>query len=359
MFAAARPSDEAMIDPKVASPLPAPPPAAKANPASPGSDRWTERLLARRYHFPPTGDTDKDLAVRIEHGGTAYWFPLKTSNPRLAERQAKRIHGAVVKQGWETVCRRFSRELIVSFEWCSNPILWTYTTIHTLLTARTGGGSPPVPRPAARCAIVLEKDAGIRRALQWCVRQHPQFDVLPCPSPGRFLQIFASHQPALVLLNRSLAERVGFDLSGGLTALQPGVLALGYSVSVDGDQMFVSTPGGAAGYLLKRVPPSGILEAFQAGPRAANPDRYDLLERAKSSFKDLLRPRAEAGARPLPRLTPRENEVLALLSKGWVDKEIAQALGLSVWTVHGHIKKIFERLRVRTRTEAVVRYLEK
>ena len=61
----------------------------------------------------------------------------------------------------------------------------------------------------------------------------------------------------------------------------------------------------------------------------------------------------------LAKLTPRENEVLLLLSKGGVDKEIAQAMGISVWTVHGHIKKIFERLSVHTRTEAVIRYLEK
>jgi DNA-binding NarL/FixJ family response regulator len=51
--------------------------------------------------------------------------------------------------------------------------------------------------------------------------------------------------------------------------------------------------------------------------------------------------------------------VLELMSKGCVDKEIAQAMRISGWTVHGHIKKIFERLKVRTRTEAVVRYLEK
>jgi DNA-binding NarL/FixJ family response regulator len=313
------------------------------------------RLLARQYHFPPTGDTDKDLAARIDHGGTGYWFPLKTANLDAAARKAGRIHEVVLKQGWATACRRFSRELIVSFEWCSNPILWTYTTIHTLVAARTSRHAPS----AARRVIILEQDAGIRRALQWCVSQHPQFTVLACNSPGRFLHVSATQPPALVLLNRSLAERVGFDLSKGMTTLKPGVLALGYSVSVDGDQMFVSTPGGASGYLLKRVPPTAILEPFASAGRPPNFGRDDPLEIARSSFKELLRPRPDGGTRTVARLTPRENDVLALLSKGCVDKEIAQALGLSVWTVHGHIKKIFERMRVRTRTEAVVRYLEK
>lgn len=58
-------------------------------------------------------------------------------------------------------------------------------------------------------------------------------------------------------------------------------------------------------------------------------------------------------------LTPREHEVLALLSKGELAKEIASSLGISIWTVHGHVKNIFEKLGVHTRTEAVVKYLQK
>jgi len=85
----------------------------------------------------------------------------------------------------------------------------------------------------------------------------------------------------------------------------------------------------------------------------------DPLTPVKLFFRGLLRPRANAHTDALAKLTKRENEVLLLLSKGGVDKEIASAMGISLWTVHGHIKKIFERLGVRTRTEAVVRYLEK
>jgi DNA-binding NarL/FixJ family response regulator len=51
--------------------------------------------------------------------------------------------------------------------------------------------------------------------------------------------------------------------------------------------------------------------------------------------------------------------VLSHLSKGYVDTEIAQAMGISAWTVRGHVKTIFEQLNVRTRTETVIRYLEK
>jgi DNA-binding CsgD family transcriptional regulator len=58
-------------------------------------------------------------------------------------------------------------------------------------------------------------------------------------------------------------------------------------------------------------------------------------------------------------LTSREREVLDYLSKGYIDKEIAEALGISAWTVHGHIKSIFEKFDVHSRTAAVVKYLQK
>jgi len=61
----------------------------------------------------------------------------------------------------------------------------------------------------------------------------------------------------------------------------------------------------------------------------------------------------------MAKLTPREHEILALLAKGDLAKEIAESLGISIWTVHGHVKSIFEKLDVHTRTEAVVKFLQK
>jgi DNA-binding NarL/FixJ family response regulator len=123
--------------------------------------------------------------------------------------------------------------------------------------------------------------------------------------------------------------------------------------------MFVSTPGGAEGYLLKRVNPSNLLDPVLQVGKIYEASAEDHFTAVRLFFKSLLRPRTGQNADALAKLTKRENEVLLLLSKGCVDKEIAQAMSISVWTVHGHIKKIFERLSVRTRTEAVIRYLEK
>jgi DNA-binding NarL/FixJ family response regulator len=163
----------------------------------------------------------------------------------------------------------------------------------------------------------------------------------------------------MVLLNHNLAGRLGVNLNGQVTVLPPSVPALGYSTCVDGDQLFVSTPGGAQGYLLKRVNPARLLEPIFNDAGRPNYSASGLQDRVKTYFKALLQPRSDPDSSLLARLTRREREVLDLLSKGCVDKEIAQALGISAWTVHDHFKNIFERLGVRTRTEAVVRYLEK
>jgi DNA-binding NarL/FixJ family response regulator len=321
---------------------------------------WKEQLLLRRYRFPASGEPEKSYVARIGHADNAYFFPLGTAETDEAAQMACRIYCSAVKEGWEATGKLFPRELIVAFEWSANPIMWTYTTVHTLVgrLARVETARVPARADLPR-VLIVETDAGLRRALTWCINHQPGFCAIACESPETFASAFAAHKPGLVLLNRSLAERMGIGFSGGLAALPNGALALAYSVSVDGDHMFVSTPGGAEGYMLKRVNPVNLLDPMlQTGILSGKP-ADDYLAPVKLFFKGLLRPLSGRHTDALARLTPRENEVLLLLSKGGVDKEIAQAMGISVWTVHGHIKKIFERLGVRTRTEAVVHYLEK
>jgi DNA-binding NarL/FixJ family response regulator len=321
---------------------------------------WKEQLMVRRYRFPASSDPEKSFAARIGHTGNAYFFPLAISDPEKAASVAGRIYCTIVKRGWEVASQLFPRELIVAFEWCADPIMWTYTTVHTLVGALENIEVAPEPRPADwHRVMIVETDPGLRRALTWCINHQPGFNAVPCESPEAFAEVAAAKKPKLVLLNRSLAERMGIPFPGGLNALPSGALTLAYSVSVDGDHMFVSTPGGADGYMLKRVDPTGVLNPMLKAGKFSPTSAEDVLASVNLFFKGLLRPRAGQHSDSLAKLTPRENEVLLLLSKGYVDKEIAQAMGISLWTVHGHIKKLFDRLNVRTRTEAVIRYLEK
>ena len=321
---------------------------------------WQDQLLQRRYLFSGSGDPDKSFAARVSHAGNAFFFPLGSADSNKAAKIACQIYCTIVNEGWEAAVKTFPRELIVAFEWSANPIMWTYTTVHTFV-GRLAEVDVATKKPAAdsQRVLIVETDTGLRRALMWCINRQPGFYAVACESPEAFDSAANTHKPKLVLMNRSLAERMGIAFSGGLTLLKSGAVALAYSVSVDGDHMFVSTPGGAEGYLLKRVNPTNILDQMlQAGSVPAT-DTEGHLAPVKLFFKSLLRHRSSQHTDALAKLTPRENEVLLLLSKGGVDKEIASAMGISVWTVHGHIKKIFERLGVRTRTEAVVRFLEK
>src|ERR1035437_5709682 len=222
---------------------------------------WQQQLLLRRYRFPAAGEPENAFAARIGHAGSAYFFPLGTADMAAGARPGGGTYCAIVKQGWEAAGKLFPRELIVAFEWSANPIMWTYTTVHTLVGRLASIAIEPAPAPAdLQRVLIVETDAGLRRALMWCINHQPGFCALACESPEMFAAASAAHKPRLVLLNRSLAERMGIAFSGGLTVLPAGALALAYSVSVDGDHMFVSTPGGAEGYMLKRVNPANVLD---------------------------------------------------------------------------------------------------
>ena len=325
-----------------------------------GLHNWKDQLILRRYRFPASGESEQDLATRIDHAGTGYYFPLGTPDLETAAAKAERIYQTAVKKGWNSVFKLFPRELIVSFEWSMNPVLWTYTTIHTLVGKAADQPAGPVPAsPNRQRVLVVELDAGIRRALCWCIDQQAGFGSIPCDSAESFTQALALHKPRMVLLNRNLAGRIGHKSAGTIAPIQPGVPALTYSAHIDGDQMFVSTPGGAGGYLIKRIKPDRLLEPILNAVSRSELMTDDLLLRVKYYFQELLQLRSSHDNPALAKLTLREREVLALLSKGCVDKEIAQAMGISIWTVHGHVKRIFAQLNVRTRTEAVIQYLEK
>ena len=328
--------------------------------AATGDPSWESRLLQRRYRFPASGESAQDLAALIDHAGVGYFFPLGTADVEIAAIKAREIYQMAVQEGWKAACQQFSRELILSFEWSMNPVLWTYTTIHTLVEKSVEAeAAKPATTAHPQRILVLESDAGIRRALCWSINQQAGFTSVACDSTEDFDQALDRHQPRMVLLNRSLAGRIGFKTPGTIAPIISGVPAVTYSAHVDGDQMFVSTPGGAGGYLVKRVKPDRLLDPVLKVASRPESTCEDFLLCVKYYFQELLQLHSRHDGTALAKLTHREREVMELLCKGGVDKEIAHAMNISVWTVHGHIKKIFERLQVRTRTEAVVRYLEK
>ena len=133
-----------------------------------------------------------------------------------------------------------------------------------------------------------------------------------------------------------------------------------FSVYEDSGELFKSTTGGSAGYLLKRTPPDHLLAPISGAPPREKLSSRQISGRVWKYFQKVFAPlQTGDAAAEMQKLSPRECQVLDCLSRGYVDKEIAATLGISAWTVHGHLKNIFEKLGAHSRTEAVVKYLQR
>lgn len=321
---------------------------------------WKRRLIHRKYSEPNQARGDPEFSVWIDHARTGHYFPLGTSNENEAAARASRIYRTVVTRGWASANTGFPRELALALRWQDSPLAWTYTTIHTRLYS-----SPPKPgigrngRTAELRVALIEPEAPIRFALAACINSQEGFrcdDTFA--NAAEALRQGAGDQVALALANHDLPDEPGAAVAEELHKARPELPVLSYSVFPDADQLFKSTPGGAAVYMLKRTSPDRIFEPIAGMPGPAT--REQIASRIRDYFQQLsaLLPSGQPFWK-LAKLTPREHEILVFLSKGNLVKEIAGTLGISNWTVHGHVKRIFEKLKVHTRTEAVIKYLQK
>ncbi len=294
----------------------------------------------------------------VGHGWEA---ALRTRPSDLeAVRKARRIQRAIGTEGMAVVAGRFSRELTVAIHWVSNPVIWTYFTLRT----RPGGPRRPGNGRSASESwpmVVVEPDPALGEALKECLQaQSLVHQVRVLSRTADVLPWLDRNRAALLLVNREVGEIMGDTVLDGVRLAAPQMPGVVYSVHDDSDALFSSTPGGAVGYLLKRTAPGSPLEPLADRALVPWPSPQQVAERVRLYFQRLI------GAPPdtlpnleLARLTVRELEILGLVSKGYPDKEVADALGISGWTVHGHVKRIYEKLGVHSRTEAVVKYLQK
>lgn len=159
-------------------------------------------------------------------------------------------------------------------------------------------------------------------------------------------------KPDVVLMDISLPRMSGIDCVARLKRIIPDILVIMLTVYDDSHKIFNSLKAGAVGYILKSASPSEILLAISDVHAGGSPMSAQIARKVVQSFYD---PRAHAD--DTVRLTDREREILDLLAKGFLYKEIADQLQISRDTVHNHLRHIYEKLHVRSRTEAVVRYL--
>ena len=160
--------------------------------------------------------------------------------------------------------------------------------------------------------------------------------------------------PDVILMDINLGEMDGIECVRRLTVLMPQALVLMLTVFEDTDQIFRALAAGASGYLLKRSPPRELLEAIHEVCAGGSPMSTPIARKVVQSFKTLPARGGESAE-----LSERECAVLDGLAAGLAYKQIAGQLGISIHTVRNYIRRIYEKLHVCSRTEAVAKFLKK
>jgi DNA-binding NarL/FixJ family response regulator len=161
-------------------------------------------------------------------------------------------------------------------------------------------------------------------------------------------------RPDVILMDINLPGMNGVECVRKLKQLVPDSQVIMLTVYEDTENIFNALAAGASGYLLKRTPRNELLDAIREVHRGGSPMTTHIARKVVLSFQQ-----SGASSSPTEGLSPREQEVLDCLSKGFLYKEIADKLGISYETVHTYIRRIYEKLQVRTRTEAVAKFLRR
>src|SRR5208282_381816 len=149
-----------------------------------------------------------------------------------------------------------------------------------------------------------------------------------------------------------LPNMSGVDCTRRLKELCPAIQILILTVYEDNERIFGALKAGAGGYLLKRADPADILRAIHEVRQGGAPMSSQIARRVVQSFRE-----EPHSAAKLENLSQREEEILQHLSKGYSTKEIAERLSVSVNTVRTHLQHIYEKLHVRSRAQAIVKFL--
>jgi DNA-binding NarL/FixJ family response regulator len=168
------------------------------------------------------------------------------------------------------------------------------------------------------------------------------------------LKALPQDKPEVVLMDINLPGMNGVECVRQVKQLLPQTQVMMLTVYEDTENIFNALAAGATGYMLKRTPQAELLEAVREVHRGGSPMTTHIARKVVLSFQQTA-----ASAPPTENLSPREQEVLDCLAQGFLYKEIAEKLGISYETVHTYIRRIYEKLQVRTRTEAVAKFLRR
>jgi DNA-binding NarL/FixJ family response regulator len=200
---------------------------------------------------------------------------------------------------------------------------------------------------------IVEDDARVRDSLAGLIDRSPGFRcVSQYPSAESAIEELPRVNPAVVLMDINLPGMSGVECVCTLKELLPDTQIVMLTVYEDTDLIASALAAGATGYLLKQTPSTELLASIREVHNGGSPMTSHIARKVVQLFQHHEMPVHDASS-----LSPREQEVLDYLAKGYIYEEVALALGISFDTVHTYIRRIFEKLHVHSRTEAVARHL--
>ena len=200
---------------------------------------------------------------------------------------------------------------------------------------------------------IVEDNRGTRESLQEILDRVPTLRCVGVhPNGEEALREIPKEQPDVVLMDINLPGMNGIECVARLKEQLPKTQVLMLTTYEESDLIFDSLRKGASGYLLKNMPPSELIQAIEQVQAGGSPMSMQIARKVVNHFQRIRTPQSD-----MERLTKREQEILALLAKGFLYKEIADQLTISLSTVRAHLHTVYEKLHVQSRTEAVVKFL--
>ena len=202
---------------------------------------------------------------------------------------------------------------------------------------------------------IVEDDARVRTALAGIVR-----GATDCECVGEYATAEAAlagiprQPPQVVLMDIDLGGLSGVECVRQLVDKVPGMQVLMLTVFKDANSIFEALAAGAVGYLVKPVRAAELLTAIRDVNGGGAPMTSGIARKVVQMFQH-----GRPSPRELENLSPREQEVLDYLAQGFLYKEIADRLAVSYATIRTHVERIYQKLRVRSRSQAVARYLRR
>jgi DNA-binding NarL/FixJ family response regulator len=208
--------------------------------------------------------------------------------------------------------------------------------------------------PVSITICIVEDDEELREHLRDFINAAPGFECRGAyGSAEEALAAIPAQKPRIAIVDINLPGMNGIQCVKNMAEILPSLQIMMFTVYEDTNQIFDALAAGACGYLLKSTKPEKLLEALREIHQGGSPMTSHIARKVVQAFKP-----AAVDAPSISQLSVREQQVLELLAQGHPYKGIASTMGLRLGTVRTYIQRIYEKLHVQCRTDAVVKYLD-